>query len=387
MGLVETLQHGGQQPFGGAQEPGGRPQVGERDVAHLRDLLRRVALELLLQLVEADGVGVDVVAVDPAVPHDLVQQPVHQHHIGAGPGCEVHGGRARHRRLPRVDADDRRGVRAGEPVEHPGPQHTLGLGHVVPVQGDHVGVVDVGVRPRLTVAREGLLQRRGRRRRAQPGVAVHVVGADAAVSDQRQRVVLLEEELTGGVEADRTRTAFGQQLLRAPGDGVHRRVPVRLHERTVAPDQRCGQPIRRMVRLPAEQVLRTEPAVIDPVDRPAPHAHDAPVLDGDIQPVPVRVQDRRRLHPGVDVVLVHPLGEIHVHPGRPRLTGTVGSASTPRVPDPVRTRHTGGATPLRNEPNLPPTELSGNEEGARCGGRSCRSAGSPPRTAGSRPAW
>lgn len=42
-------------------------------------------------------------------------------------------------------------VRAGQPVEHPFPQHRLGLGQVVPIEDDHVGVIEVAVRTRLAV--------------------------------------------------------------------------------------------------------------------------------------------------------------------------------------------------------------------------------------------
>ena len=129
---------------------------------------------------------------------------------GRGARCTV-AARATGVRRGSTQIDLRR-VRAGQPVEDAGPQHGLGLGHVVPVERDDVGVVDVGVGAGLPVAGEGLLQRRGRRGRAQPGVAVDVVGADAAVRDQAERVVLLEEQLAGRVEADRARALLVEQL-------------------------------------------------------------------------------------------------------------------------------------------------------------------------------
>ena len=95
-----------------------------------------------------------------------------------------------------------RRVRAATPVEHAHPQHGLGLGAVVAPQRDGVAVVDVGVGAGLAVGPEARLQRRGRGRRAQPGVAVHVRRADAGLADHGERVVLLEEQLAAGVEAE-----------------------------------------------------------------------------------------------------------------------------------------------------------------------------------------
>ena len=158
--------------------------------------------------------------VDPVVGDDLVEQPVHQCDVGPRARGQVHGGGLGHRRGPWVDADDLRRVRPGEPVEDPRPQDHLGLGHVVAVEGDDVGVVDVGVRTRLAVGGEGLLEGGRRRRRAQPGVAVDVAGADATVGDQAEGVVLLEEELARGVEADRR---WGPARRAAAASGRRRR--------------------------------------------------------------------------------------------------------------------------------------------------------------------
>ncbi len=183
----------------------------------------------------------------------------------------MHCRRPRHRRLSRIHTDHRRWIRPGEPIEDAHPQHRLSLGHVVSVQGDDVGVVDVGIGARLPITGERLLECRSGRRRAQPGVAVHVVGADATVADQRESVILLEEQLPGGVETDRTRPAFVEQLSGAIDDGIHRCVPIGFHEFATAPDQWPREPVRRMIGLPAEQILRVEPPVVDPIDRPSTH--------------------------------------------------------------------------------------------------------------------
>ena len=106
---------------------------------------------------------------------------------GSGARCTV--ACLRHRRCGRGSThDELRRVRPGQPVEHPHPQHGLGLGDVVPEQRDDVGVVDVGVGAGLAVAAEGLLERLGRGGGAQPGVAVDVVGADRRRARSRPSV-------------------------------------------------------------------------------------------------------------------------------------------------------------------------------------------------------
>ena len=339
VGLVEALQHGREQPLRPPDDPCGLADLRGRYVADLRGEFGGVRPDLLRQFVEADGVRVDVRAVDPAVADDLVEQGVHQCHVGARPRRQVHRRHAGDRCETRVDADDRRWVRTGQPVEDAAPEHGLGLGHVVAVERDDVGVVDVGVAPRLTVAGEGLLQGRRSGRGAQPCVAVDVVGADAAVGDEPEGVVLLQEELTGRVEADGARPLLLQQRPAPVDHRGHRGVPVGLDQFPVPADQRPGQPVGGVVGLPAEEVLGAQPATVHAVHRAAADADDPVVLDGDVEPVTVRVQDRRGLHPAVDLVLGEAVGQIAVHPRRPRFPRVVGGPATPGLGDAVDKAH------------------------------------------------
>jgi hypothetical protein len=265
MGLVKALQHRREQAARSAQQFGGLLDARGR---HIADLCRPpgcTAGDPSGQLVEPDGVRGHIGLVDRAGSDDLVQQRVHQRHVRAGPRRQVHvGARSRHG-AARIDHQQPRRVRSLEPVEHVHPQHRLGLGDVVAEQGDGVRVIDVGVRAGLAVAAEALLERLVRGGRAQPGVAVDVVRADAGARDHRQGVVLLEEQLPGGVEPDRAGARLGEQPLRVGDDPVHGGVPVRLDQPAALAYQGAGQPVRRMVRLPAEQVLRPEPAAVDPV--------------------------------------------------------------------------------------------------------------------------
>ena len=201
--LVEALQHRRHQSFGATQQMCSATEIVGRDIADLGDAFRRIVVDHPAQVVETDCVRVDVVVVDPIVGDDLAEQPVHQRDVRTGQRRQMNGRMPGHRRRPRIDADDGRRMWTRESVEDAHPRDALGLGDVVTEQRDGVGMVEVGVGPGLTVAGERGLQRFRRRRGAQPGVAVHVVGADGSVRDDPERVVLLEKELAGSVETDR----------------------------------------------------------------------------------------------------------------------------------------------------------------------------------------
>jgi hypothetical protein len=270
-------------------------------------------------------------AIDPSAPQQLALQPVHQREVRARARRQVDVGLARDRRLARVDAEHPRRIGTAPAVEDPHPQDGLGLGDVVAVERDRVAVVDVGVGAGLPVRAEGGLQRGRRGCRAQARVAVHVRRADPRLADHRERVVLLQEQLPGRVEADPAPPArLGEQRLRARDDAVHGGVPVALDQPPVAPDQRPGQAIRRVVGLPAVDVLRIESPVVDAILPAAANPDDPPVADRQVDAVAVGVQDRGRGRPAFGVGL-----ELRVDAFRPALATPVRRPLTPRVGDPV----------------------------------------------------
>ena len=336
VGLVEALQHGRQQQPRGAEQFGGPFHVGGGHAADVGHPVRRVAVDDPAELVEADRVPRHVLVVAPAAPDDLAQQSVQERQVGAAAHRQMEVGLPGHRRHPRIDGQHRRRVRPAAAVEHPHPQDGLRLGHVVTPQRDRVAVVDIGVRARLAVRAEAGLHRGRGRRGAQPGVAVHVRGADPRLADHGERVVLLEEQLSGGVEAEVPPPArAGQQLTRPVDDPVHRVVPAGLDQPAALADQRPGEPVAAVVGLPAVQVLRVEAAVVDPVGGSAADPDDPPVLDRDVHRVAVGVQDRGALIPGVHLLLGEIAVEERVDPDRPGLALPVRRAGTPRVGDPI----------------------------------------------------
>ena len=178
----------------------------------------------------------------------LLGEPVQESEVGADPVREVHPTGAqslfRYRGAPGVDADDPGWVTATSPVQDAGPEHGLGVRHVVAEQEDRVAVLDVGVGAGLTVRAEGLLHRRHCGGGAQSGVAVHVRGAETRLPEHPVGVVLLDEHLTGGVEA----VCQGPVLLEKPlgylHDPTRGGIPVGLHEAAAFADQGTGQPVR-----------------------------------------------------------------------------------------------------------------------------------------------
>jgi hypothetical protein len=72
MGLVKPLQYGGQQPLGSADQSGRSSNVVGLDAADFGGSLRRVLRDALAQLVESDGVSVDVALIDPVMADDFM---------------------------------------------------------------------------------------------------------------------------------------------------------------------------------------------------------------------------------------------------------------------------------------------------------------------------
>lgn len=118
VGLIEALQHRRQQTLGLPENLGGAPKIPSRDVTDLCHVFRRIICNAGRQLVESDGVGVDVVVVHPVVRDHLVQQAVHQCQIGTGNRCQMHRRRFGDLGFARVDAEDLRCVGPGQAVQH-----------------------------------------------------------------------------------------------------------------------------------------------------------------------------------------------------------------------------------------------------------------------------
>ena len=153
-------------------------------------------------------------------------------------------------------------------------------------QEDGVGDIEVGVRTRGTVRPEGLDQGDRRGRRAQSRVAVNVGSTDPGFGDERERVVLLEEELPRVVEAMRPGAVQIDCLLRAFDDQAHCLVPGCGFEASAPTDQGHGQPIGAGVGLPSVQAFRAEPPVIDAIAGSTADADDPAAGHADVKAAP-----------------------------------------------------------------------------------------------------
>jgi hypothetical protein len=69
----------------------------------------------------------------------------------------------------------------------------------------------------------------------------------------------------------------------------HRLVPACLDQLAVLADERSPKTVGGVVGLPAEEVFGIESPLVDPIYAATPYPDDAPVFDGDIQSVAVRV--------------------------------------------------------------------------------------------------
>jgi hypothetical protein len=256
------------------------------------------------------------------------------------------------------------------------PEHRLCLGGVDPDVEDRVAVLDVVDAARLAIAAEGLLQRLTGRRGAEARIAVEVIRSDPATGDERKRVVVLEEQLSARVEAQGAAALGREQLPSAIHDQVHRLVPARPLQLSLTTHERMQQAIGRVVRLPAIQSLRAEPAAIDPIDPASANADDPAVADTDVERAAVRAEDAGRLNPALDYAV-----DSFIHTDRPIPAPRIRSPYTPRVGDPAAhdpagtPRPTGGRTgPLGEPSRARPSRVT--MRGRSTTHRSTRSSGS-----------
>ena len=148
--------------------------------------------------------------VDPAFPQHDVQHAVEQHHVGAGLDLQEQVGQLAAVGAPRVGDDDLQ-RRIGPPGVLDAPeQHRMGEGRIGADDEDAVGVVDVLVAARRRIGAQRLLVAGHRAAHAQARVAVDVVGADQALGELVEDVVVLGQQLAGDVEADRVRAVLAR---------------------------------------------------------------------------------------------------------------------------------------------------------------------------------
>ena len=338
--LIEPLQHRGQHTAALAEDLRCCAQVVGCNAADVGDVLGCVRVDCFAELVDADGVLAYPRVVHPVMDEQLAHEPVHQGQVGAHARSQMDTASTYRllsdRGSPGVDTDDAGRVLATCAVEDPGPEHGLGLRHVVAVEEDRVAVLDVGVGARLPVGAERFLEGSRAGRGAQACVAVHVGGPEPGLPDHREGVVLLEEQLARGVEAVTQRTLLVQESLRHLDDAAHRGVPVGLDQFAVLPDEGPGETVRRGgPRGAAVQALRPKTPVTDGVTCSSTNPDHPAVLNRDVGAAPVAAQQTRGLHPTLHVALGDALLQMKVHAGRPYGSAWMRGAFAPDISDPI----------------------------------------------------
>ena len=262
----------------------GLHDVGFDEAGDARGLLRRAVAYRVAQRLEAAGVRGDVGRVDPAFPQHDVQQAVEEGHIGARQQLQVQVGHLGGFGAPRVD-DDQLHRRVGAAcVLQPAEQDRVRVSGVAAGDEHRLRVVQVVVAGGRRVGAERGLVAGHRAAHAQTRVGVEVVGADQALGQLVEDVVVLGEQLAGDVEADRVgavlphdggKTVSGVVERVVPVDGLRRIAAVRAAHRPQQPRlQRHGLRGREVQRA----ALGAQPSEVGRMLRVAAHAGDLFVI-------------------------------------------------------------------------------------------------------------
>ena len=242
--LVQALAVQAERGGGGGKQPGGSQQVIFFDAAGVSYQVGRVVAHRVLQFVKAVGVRGDVGRVSPAFPQHDVQQAVEQRHVGAGQDGQVKVGNLGGVGAPRVAKNDleRRVGRLG--IFDAPEQYRVRVSRVAADNEDALGVFHVVVAVRRGVGAQRLLVARHRAAHAQARVAVDVVGANQALGQLVEDVIVLGQQLAGNIKthgigsmlADDLGKAFAGKVQRAvPRDALGRFVPVLAPHRVQQP--------------------------------------------------------------------------------------------------------------------------------------------------------
>src|SRR5699024_729081 len=79
------------------------------------------------------------------------------------------------------------------------------------------------------------------------------------------------------------------------------------------------QAIFGVIRLPSEEVLGAESAVVHAICRPTSHSYDPLILDGDVECIPVGMQWRSRLGPAIYIIFGQLMFKVRIDSNRPLL--------------------------------------------------------------------
>ncbi len=177
------------------------------------------------ECLETGSVRSDVGLVVEAILKDDVAEAVQQHKVRARGDGQVDVRELGEHGHPGINHDDRELALLESFLESPVDDRVL-LREVRAEREKAVGVVKVHVAAGRAVGTEGALVAGHRRRHAQGGVAIVVVGADDPADQLAEGVELLGHDLAGGNDGHRIAAVLGLDALEGPGDAVQCLVPV-----------------------------------------------------------------------------------------------------------------------------------------------------------------
>ena len=242
------------------------------DAADRRHLLRRERFDVLGELREAFGVGLDVLLVVELLGDDHVEHGVEHRHVGAVGELEHVGGMALERLAARVHHDEL-GAALRRLLEE-GRRDRMVLRRVGADHDDDVGVLALVEGRGHRGGADAFQQRRDRGGVAQPRAVVDIVGAEAGAHQLLEQIGLLVRALGRAESGERAGALAVADFLQAGGGAVERLLPgggtevahrmagveriVDVLRRAVLADQRLGEPLRIVHVVEAEPALDAE---------------------------------------------------------------------------------------------------------------------------------
>ncbi len=210
-----------------AAEPArGLQQVGAWNATVLRHPIGGGVLHRVQERIKAVGMGIDIGAVLPTLRGQDMQHAVEQQHVGPGLQGQHQVGNVRGMRTPRIDHDDLH-LRVGAlGIFQPPKQDRVRKRRIGPGNEHALGVLQIVVARRRCVCAQGLFVARHGAAHAQARVGVDVVGADQALGQLVEDIVVLGQQLARHVETHRVR-AMGLQGLGKGARGPVQRIAPR----------------------------------------------------------------------------------------------------------------------------------------------------------------
>ena len=182
---------------------------------------------------EAGRVGSHVGFIDQFFGDQHVEHTVEQGDVGARSQRQMEIGNLGAFRAARVGDDDLQVGIGGAGVLDVAEDDRVGDGRIGASNEDELGLQDVRVAARRGIGAQCLLVAGNGRRHAEPRIGVDVVGADQALGQFVEDVVILGHQLAGNVEGDRIRAVGTDDLGEPAGRVIERRIPTQRFSRPV----------------------------------------------------------------------------------------------------------------------------------------------------------